>query len=298
MWSGIRSVGTRTSGQREQAELGHTLQGTVDRSSAGGGDRVIGCRKSPQIVTIRSFAPASTALSPYQPGRPIDDVKREHGLEHVVKLASNEGPFGPLPAALDAMAGAAADLNRYPDGGAYALHHALAEAARRPGRERVRRRGCGRLHRLPEPGDPRSRRRDRLRLAVLPELRHLRAQAGSASAPRAAARPPLRPRRARAPRSRRKTKIVYICHPNNPTGTMNTTAELDAWFERVDEHVLTVIDQAYFEYIDRDDYPDADRALLQGRARRRRAAHVLEDLRARRPARRICGRSRIGDRAR
>ena len=53
------------------------------------------------------------------------------------------------------------------------------------------------------------------------------------------------------------TKIVYICHPNNPTGTMNTIDELDAWFERVDERVITVIDQAYFEYIDRDDYPDA-----------------------------------------
>jgi len=63
-----------------------------------------------------------------------------------------------------------------------------------------------------------------------------------------------------------KTKIVYICHPNNPTGTMNTIDELDAWFERVDEHVITVIDQAYFEYIDRDDYPDAvERYFKAGR---------------------------------
>jgi histidinol-phosphate aminotransferase len=54
-----------------------------------------------------------------------------------------------------------------------------------------------------------------------------------------------------------RTKIVYICHPNNPTGTMNTRAELDAFFERVPEHVLVVVDQAYFEYIERADYPDA-----------------------------------------
>ena len=54
-----------------------------------------------------------------------------------------------------------------------------------------------------------------------------------------------------------RTKIVYVCHPNNPTGTMSTTDELDAFFERVPEHVLTVVDQAYFEYIDRPDYPDA-----------------------------------------
>src|SRR5262249_16414139 len=54
-----------------------------------------------------------------------------------------------------------------------------------------------------------------------------------------------------------RTKIAYICHPNNPTGTMNTREELDAWFEQVPEHVLTVVDQAYFEYIDEPDYPDA-----------------------------------------
>jgi histidinol-phosphate aminotransferase len=54
-----------------------------------------------------------------------------------------------------------------------------------------------------------------------------------------------------------RTKLVYVCHPNNPTGTMNTKAELDGFLERVPEHVLVVIDQAYFEYIDRPDYPDA-----------------------------------------
>jgi histidinol-phosphate aminotransferase len=63
-----------------------------------------------------------------------------------------------------------------------------------------------------------------------------------------------------------RTKLAYICHPNNPTGTMNTVDELDAWFERVPDHVLTVVDQAYFEYIDRDDYPDAvERYFKAGR---------------------------------
>ena len=53
-----------------------------------------------------------------------------------------------------------------------------------------------------------------------------------------------------------KTKLVYVATPNNPTGTMTTRDELDSYFERVPEHVLTVLDQAYFEYIDRPDYPD------------------------------------------
>ena len=54
-----------------------------------------------------------------------------------------------------------------------------------------------------------------------------------------------------------RTKIVYVCHPNNPTGTMNTRDELDAFFARVPPDVLVVVDQAYFEYVDRPDYPDA-----------------------------------------
>src|SRR5206468_2405952 len=63
-----------------------------------------------------------------------------------------------------------------------------------------------------------------------------------------------------------QTKLVYICLPNNPTGTMNTTDELDAFFAQVPAHVLTVVDQAYFEYIDRPDYPDAvERYLKAGR---------------------------------
>jgi histidinol-phosphate aminotransferase len=63
-----------------------------------------------------------------------------------------------------------------------------------------------------------------------------------------------------------RTKIVYVCLPNNPTGTTNTRAELDAFFDRVPEHVLTVLDQAYLEYIVDPDYPDGvEEYLKQGR---------------------------------
>jgi len=54
-----------------------------------------------------------------------------------------------------------------------------------------------------------------------------------------------------------RTKLVFICLPNNPTGTMNTRSELDAWLDDVPDHVLTVVDQAYFEYLEDPDYPDA-----------------------------------------
>ena len=94
------------------------------------------------------------------------------------------------------------------------------------------------------------RRRDRLRLAVVRQLRDRRAQARRGPAARPAARAPLRPRGDARARSAPRTKLAYLCLPNNPTGTTNTRAEVDAWFERVPEHVVTVVDQAYFEYID------------------------------------------------
>jgi histidinol-phosphate aminotransferase len=63
-----------------------------------------------------------------------------------------------------------------------------------------------------------------------------------------------------------RTKIVYVCLPNNPTGTFNTRAELEAYFDRVPEHVLTVLDQAYLEYIDDPEYPDGiEECLKRGR---------------------------------
>ena len=70
--------------------------------------------------------PALAGIVPYEPGKPIEEVQRELGLERVVKLASNEGPYGPFPRALEALERAEAELNRYPDGGAYRLRTALA----------------------------------------------------------------------------------------------------------------------------------------------------------------------------
>ncbi|MGZ4335191.1 MAG: histidinol-phosphate transaminase [Gaiellaceae bacterium] len=211
------------------------------------------------------FRATVNALMPYQPGKPVEDVQRELGLARVIKLASNEGPFGPLPAALAAMAAAATELNRYPDGGTYRLHDALAarhgvafeqvcagsgadgcidmlsQAILDPGDEIV----CG-WPSFPSYVIYARKQAATTNLVPLDELRYDLDALLDAVTPR--------------------TKLAYICHPNNPTGTMNTTDELDAWFERVPDHVLTVIDQAYFEYIERDDYPDAiERYVKSGR---------------------------------
>ena len=195
-------------------------------------------------------------LVPYEPGRPVEDVQRELGLERVVKLASNEGPFGPFPEALEAIERSLPDLNRYPDGGAYRLRSALAERHGVSLDEVVVTAGAdaaiGFLSQaVLEPGDEVvtgwpsfiSYVLDALKLGAVPKRVPLRDHRFDLEAMLAEVTP--------------RTKLVYICHPNNPTGTMNTRAELDAYFERVPEHVLTVVDQAYFEYIDHPDYPDA-----------------------------------------
>jgi histidinol-phosphate aminotransferase len=210
------------------------------------------------------FRPAVEALVPYEPGKPIEEVQRELGLERVVKLASNEGPFGPFPAALEALERTARELNRYPDGGAYRLRAALAErhgvaleqVAVGAGADGVI--DCLEQATL-DPGDE--------VVCGWPSFPSYVIDAAKMGAE--AKTVPLREHRydldamleAIGPR----TKIAFLCHPNNPTGTTNTRAELDAWFERVPEHVLTVLDQAYFEYVDSPDYPDGVGYLRAGR---------------------------------
>ena len=211
------------------------------------------------------FRPALAGIVPYEPGKPIETVQREFGLARVVKLASNEGPFGPVPAALEALRSAIGDLNRYPDGGAYRLRAALAErfgldmaeiaigsgadgvigqlaaAVIDPGDEIV----CG------WPSFPSYVIDTKVRGGI-PRLVPLRDGVYDLDGVLAAICA--------------RTKIVYLCYPNNPTGTINSAADLDRYFAAVPEHVLTVLDQAYYEYVDDPDYVDGvERYLKAGR---------------------------------
>ncbi len=201
------------------------------------------------------FRAALDGLVPYEPGKPEEELQRELGLERVVKLASNEGPWGPFPTAIEAMERSARVLNRYPDGGAYHLRRALAErhgvepanVATGAGADAL----IGHLSVATlDPGDEVvtawpsfiSYALDALKLGAVPVKVPLVDDHYDLDALLAAIGP--------------RTKLVYIATPNNPTGTMTTKEQLDGYFERVPEHVLTVLDQAYFEYIERPDYPD------------------------------------------
>jgi len=201
------------------------------------------------------FRPALGTLVPYEPGKPVEEVQRELGLERVVKLASNEGQFGPFPAAFEAIERGARALNRYPDAGAYLLRAALAAkhgvppecvalaagadgvimylslATLDPGDEVV----CG------WPSFP-SYVLDAVKMGARPVLVPLADHRYDPEALLAAVTA--------------RTKLVYLCNPNNPTGMTIPRFGIDAYFERVPEHVLTVLDEAYFEYIEEPGYPD------------------------------------------
>src|SRR5690606_17092041 len=73
------------------------------------------------------FREELTNLQPYPPGKPIEEVQREHGLDQVVKLASNENPYGPSPRALEAMTAELPELHLYPESGCYYLRNKLAD---------------------------------------------------------------------------------------------------------------------------------------------------------------------------
>ena len=215
-------------------------------------------------VSAGLLRPALGGCVPYEPGKPVEEVQRELGLGRVVKLASNEGPLGPFPEALEAIARTATELNRYPDGGAYRLRAALAERHGVQFEEIAAGAGADGLidgisQAVLDPGDEivcgwpsfPSYVLYAVKLGAIPRQVPLNDDRYDLDAILSAVTA--------------RTKVVYICHPNNPTGTMNTRAELEAFLDRVPGHVLTVLDQAYYEYIDDPDYVDGLEYLKAGR---------------------------------
>jgi histidinol-phosphate aminotransferase len=193
--------------------------------------------------------PALAGVEAYEPGRPIEDVRRELGVESVVKLASNEGPFPPMPAALEAIRDAAAGAGLYPDPGAWALRDALAGRTGLDPSQILPGAGVDGLIKLLclallDPGDE-------LAMAWPSFLSWRQGAQIQGAVLRAAALAPggaydldalldeITPR----------TKLAVVVSPNNPTGSAVTAAALDAFLEALPPHVLPVLDEAYFEYL-------------------------------------------------
>lgn len=193
--------------------------------------------------------PALDAVDPYEPGRPIEAVRMDLGVEEVVKLASNEGPFPPMPGAQQAIADAAAGLRMYPDPGCWALRDALERRLLVPADRILPGNGVDSLIKLVclttiDPGD-----QVVMGWPGFPSWRQGALMMGGE-----AVAVPLLPNgaddlEAMLAAIGPRTKLVVIVSPNNPTGAAVAKDALDAFLDRVPDHVLTILDEAYFEYL-------------------------------------------------
>ncbi len=196
-------------------------------------------------------------LKPYQPGRPPEELMEELGLTRFTNLASNENPLGPPESALQAMYEAFPLINRYPESGGLNLRRALADRYRvkienvaiGSGSESI----MANIIRAFLHGDDEALtsegtfigflvlvRAQGVKLRQIPLKNYHFDLEGIADA------------------INEKTKIVYLCNPNNPTGTIFTRAEFDAFVRRVPDHVLIILDEAYHEFTVGDpDFPDS-----------------------------------------
>lgn len=216
-----------------------------------------------QINYDELAVPGVRALQPYQPGKPIEELQREYGIKDVIKLASNENPLGPGPAALQAVKNALNELARYPDGNGFNLKQALAGQYGLASEQITLGNGSNDLldviaRTFAMAGDEIVFSRHAF--AVYP----LVTQAIGAKAVVTPARDWGHDLPAMAAAVTDKTKIIFLANPNNPTGTWLDGPQLDAFLEQVPRRVIVVLDEAYFEYARRfeaDAYPDGLRLL-------------------------------------
>ncbi|HET6351199.1 MAG TPA: histidinol-phosphate transaminase [Coriobacteriia bacterium] len=195
-------------------------------------------------------------LTPYAPGLRGSEVRERTGADEIRKLSSNENPYGPVPQAIAGMRAVLPFLNRYPDGSSRALRRRIAEHLGVDERFVAVGNGSNELLRvigeaILGPGDeavfawP--------SFVVYPMVCQLMG-ATAVKVPLAAGE--VHDLDAMLAAINERTKIVFMCNPNNPTGTIYTREAFDRFIAAVPEHVLVVLDEAYFEYVTSPDYPN------------------------------------------
>ncbi|WP_096188638.1 histidinol-phosphate transaminase [Evansella halocellulosilytica] len=194
-------------------------------------------------------------LVPYQPGKPMEDVKRELGLDKVVKLASNENPYGCSPAVKETIEKSFQDLSIYPDGYARQLRQSVAEHLGVRDTQLIFGNGSDEviliLCRSILSKD------DNIVTAspTFPQYRHNAVIEGT-EIREVPSVDGVHDLDAMLEAIDEKTKMVFVCNPNNPTGTYVNDEKFNRFIEKVPEDVFVVSDEAYFEYVAADDYPD------------------------------------------
>ena len=196
------------------------------------------------------------SLQPYVPGKPIEEVKRELGLDHVVKLASNENPLGPSPMAMEELKRHLSDLHYYPNGG-YDLRVVLAEKFNLKVANVITGSGSEAII------------ANIIRTFLCDDDEVLTTEAAFIGFQVLARSRGVKYRTvpyldwhynlgALAKKINPHTKIIYLANPNNPTGAVFTKQEFDEFYKQVPERVLIILDEAYFEYAQKiPNYPDS-----------------------------------------
>ncbi len=200
--------------------------------------------------------PELDPLRAYAPGLRVSQVRERAGKDEIAKLSSNEAPEGPFPSAIRAMEAVLPRLNRYPDGGSLALRGKLAARLDVPVDEVVVSSGSNELLRLVaqavlRPGDevafcwP--------SFVVYPMVTKI-FQATEVAVP--LGEDSAYDLEALAGVITDRTRLVFLCNPNNPTGAIYRRKEFERFLDRMPEHALLVVDEAYFEFVDEAEYPD------------------------------------------
>jgi len=200
------------------------------------------------------FRKTLEGITAYKPGKPIEDVQREYGLERVDKLASNENPLNCSPIATEAVIQAASNLSLYPDGNATQLKKAIANFYGVRETEVMPTNGSDEMvNMLAEtfinPGDE----------TIMADITFSSYIIAAKMVDAKVVIVPLKDfkhdldKMAAAVTDR--TKLIWLCNPNNPTGTMFTGDELDDFMSKVPDNIVVAYDEAYVEYVTSPHYP-------------------------------------------
>ncbi|MGM0921637.1 MAG: histidinol-phosphate transaminase [Bacillota bacterium] len=196
-----------------------------------------------------------TNLKPYQPGKPIEEVKKEYNLTHIVKLASNENPYGSSERAKKAIQEELNQLAMYPDGYSALLRESLARFLKVEENEIIFGNGSDEIVQIICRAFLKKGTNTVMATPTFPQYRHnaVIEDADIKEIPLINGNHDLDSMLAAIDE---QTKVIWLCSPNNPTGTYINEQSLHAFMNKVPEHVLVILDEAYYEYVTASDFPE------------------------------------------
>ncbi len=204
-------------------------------------------------------------IKPYIPGKPIEEVKRELGITgEVDKLASNENPLGPSPLAMKAVKDSIQEMNLYPDDANFYLKNKLAEYLNVSTDELFIGNGSVEIIHYATLAFLNSSER-----VIMAKPSFIMGKIESQIMDGEIVEVPVKNYKTDVEgiisKINSKTKIIYIDNPNNPLGSMLTAEDVEKIMENANEDILVILDEAYYEYIDREDFPESIKYIKDNR---------------------------------